>query len=300
MAVLAAVIFSWTSVFFTAAGRRLGVTTVNLLRLPVATLCLAITYFIQTGRLVPVGLDPTSAFWIGLSGVTGLAIGDSALFRSFTLIGPRRSMMLMATAPVFTVVVAWLLLGERLDELALLGIAVVIGGVLVATAGKDEGGGAFGALPAAVLRRGLWLALVGAAGQGLGSAFVKLGMVGGSAEVAGVDPLGATLGRMFWATVFYWIVVLPRNRLTDLFRPLRDRKGSLALAVAIFMGPYISVWISLIAIRYTEVGIAQVLLGLVPIFVLLPAWLVYRDRPSPLSLFGVIVAVAGGTLLFLR
>ena len=34
MAVLAAAIFSWTSVVFTIAGHRLGVTTVNLLRLP--------------------------------------------------------------------------------------------------------------------------------------------------------------------------------------------------------------------------------------------------------------------------
>ena len=66
------------------------------------------------------------------------------------------------------------------------------------------------------------------------------------------------------------------------------------------MGPFISVWISLVAIKNTEAGIAQVLLGMVPIFVVLPAWLVYRDRPSPLSLFGIAIAVAGGALLFLR
>jgi drug/metabolite transporter (DMT)-like permease len=303
MAILAAVIFAWTSVFFTAAGRRLGVTTVNLLRLPIATICLALTYYVVTGRFVPAGLDVTSAFWIGLSGVAGLAVGDSALFRSFTLIGPRRGMMLMATAPVFTVVVAWVLLGERLDGRALLGIAVVIGGVVIAGAGRDDGGGVFRALPKQVVRRGFALAMVGAAGQGFGSAFAKIGMVGGSAATAGaigVDPLGATLGRMFWAAVVYWVVVLPRHRLSDLLKPLRDRKGSAALAVAIISGPYISVWISLIAIRHTEAGVAQVLLGLVPIFVIVPAWLVYRDRPSPLSVLGVLVAVAGGAILFLR
>jgi drug/metabolite transporter (DMT)-like permease len=245
----------------------------------------------------------TSAFWIGLSGVVGLAVGDSALFRSFTLIGPRRGMMLMATAPVFTVVVAWVLLGEQLDGRALMGIAVVIGGVVIAGAGRDEGGGEFRALPRQVIRRGFALAMVGAAGQGFGSAFAKIGMVGSSAAVdgaAGVDPLGATLGRMFWAAVVYWVVVLPRHRLSDLLKPLRDRKGSAALAVAILSGPYISVWISLIAIRHTEAGVAQVLLGLVPIFVIVPAWLVYRDRPSPLSALGVLVAVAGGAILFLR
>ena len=81
---------------------------------------------------------------------------------------------------------------------------------------------------------------------------------------------------------------------------LRDRRGVSSLIVAILMGPFISVWISLVAIKHTEAGIAQVLLGMVPIFVVVPAWLVYRDRPSPLSLFGIAIAVGGGALLFLR
>jgi drug/metabolite transporter (DMT)-like permease len=295
MAVLAAAIFAWTSVFFTIAGQRLGVTTVNLLRLPVATLCLAATHLGLTGRLVPAGLAPIDAFWIGLSGVVGLAVGDSALFRSFTLFGPRRGMMMMALAPVFTVVAAWALLDERLGWRALLGIATVIAGVALATAGRDAGGGRFRDLPRRVMRTGWLLALVAAAGQGFGSAFAKLGMVGGE-----VDPLGATLGRMFWAAVVYWAAVLPRHRLHDLLAPLRDRRGLGALIVAILLGPFISVWISVVAIRHADAGVAQVLLGTVPIFVIAPAWLVYRDRPAPLSLLGVVIAVAGGALLFLR
>ncbi len=320
MAVLAALIFAWTSIFFTMAGQRLGVTTVNLLRLPIAALCLGITHLLVTGRLVPEHLDLAAPGWIGLSGVVGLAVGDSALFRSFTLIGPRRGMMMMAAAPLFTVVVAWFLLDESLGAVTLLGMAAIIGGVLLAVGGKDPGGGRFRGLPRTVLRRGFLLALVGAAGQGLGSAFAKLGMIGGGAEAGigagagavaagavaagaiatGVDPLGATLVRMTAAALVYWLVVLPRHRLTDLLRPLRDRRGAVALAVAIFMGPYVSVWISLVAIKHASAGVAQALLGLVPIFVIGPAWLVYRDRPSPLSLVGVAVAVGGSVLLFLR
>ena len=128
MAVLAALIFAWTSIFFTTAGQRLGVTTVNLLRLPIAALCLGITHLLVTGRLVPEHLDLAAAGWIGLSGVVGLAVGDSALFRSFTLIGPRRGMMMMAAAPLFTVVVAWFLLDESLGAVTLLGMAAIIGG----------------------------------------------------------------------------------------------------------------------------------------------------------------------------
>jgi drug/metabolite transporter (DMT)-like permease len=299
MALLAAFIFSWTSIFFTTAGQRLGVTTVNLLRLPGATLCLALTHLALFGRLWPAGLSWQDTVWIGLSGIIGLAIGDSALFKAFTLVGPRRSMTLMALAPVFTVILAWILLGEQLGLWALLGIVVVIGGVILATVGKSNDQGEFGKLPAKVLRLGLLLALVASAGQGLGSAFAKLGMNGGP-DPEGLDPLGATLIRLAFATLGFWVAVAPRLKWAELGRNLRDRKGVLALGTAILMGPYISVWISLMAIKHTEAGIAQVLLGTVPIFVVVPAWLVYKDRPTVMSLLGIVVAVAGGALLFLR
>jgi drug/metabolite transporter (DMT)-like permease len=296
-ALLAAFVFAWTSVLFTAAGHRLGVGLVNLLRLPGAVLCLGLTHLILTGRVWPAGLGPAAQAWIGLSGVVGLAVGDSALFRSFTLVGPRRGMTVMSLAPVFTVVVAWALAGERLGSQALLGIGVVIAGVMLATRSRDPGGGRFRGLPAPVLRAGILLALVGAACQGLGSAFAKLGMGPGG---RGIEPLGATLVRLVWATVAYWLVMLPRQDWGSVRDRLRDRRGVAVLAAAVLMGPFLSVWISLVAIKHTEAGVAQVLLGMVPIFVLLPSWIVYRDRPSPRALLGVVVAIAGGALLFLR
>ncbi len=299
MALVAALIFSWTSVFFTTAGQRLGVTTVNLLRLPGAALCLGIMHLILHGGIWPANLAWQDQLWIGLSGVVGLAIGDSALFKAFTLIGPRRSMTLMALAPVFTTIIAWGVLGEHLNWMALLGIVVVIAGVMTATVGRDRGTGEFGGLTRQVLRTGLLMALIGSLGQGVGSVLAKLGMTGITGG-AGVEPLAATLVRLTWATVFYWLVIIPRLDFRKTLRGLRDRRGVTALGVAILMGPFISVWISLVAIKNTEAGIAQVLLGMVPIFVILPAWLVYRDRPSALSLFGITIAVGGGALLFLR
>ena len=300
MAVLAALIFSWTSVFFTTAGQRLGVTTVNLLRLPGATLCLGSVHLILHGCVWPASLAWQDQVWIGLSGVAGLAIGDSALFKAFTLVGPRRSMTMMALAPVYTTIIAWGMLGEHLNLWAITGIVVVIAGVMIAAVGKDEGSGDFGGLSRQVLRAGLLLALIGSLGQGVGSVLAKLGMTGASSGSTGVEPLGATLIRLTWATAFYWLAVVPRLDIRGTLRGLRDRRGVTALMVAIIMGPFISVWISLVAIKNTEAGIAQVLLGTVPIFVVVPAWLMYRDRPSPLSLFGIAIAVSGGALFFLR
>lgn len=300
MALTAAIIFSWTSVLFTTAGRRLGVILVNLLRLPGAALCLALAHLSLTGHLWPQNLATADQFWIGLSGIVGLAIGDSALFRAFVSIGPRRSMTMMALAPVFTVIIAWSVLDEHLGPWALIGILTVIAGVMIASLGRETGSGEFGSIPRKVLRTGLLLALLASVGQGLGSVFAKMGMSGSTAGSAGVDPLGATLIRLCWASLAYWIVVLPKQDIPAMINKLKDRRGSAALVGAILMGPFISVWISLIAIKNTEAGIAQVLLGMVPIFVVAPAWIVYRDRPTMISILGIVVAVGGGALIFLR
>ena len=63
MAVLAAVIFSWTSIFFTISSQRLGVTTVNLVRLPAGAACLALSHLVITGRLWPADLAMADQFW---------------------------------------------------------------------------------------------------------------------------------------------------------------------------------------------------------------------------------------------
>jgi drug/metabolite transporter (DMT)-like permease len=293
MAILAAWIFAFTSILFTIAGQRLSVTMVNLFRVVGGALCLSATHRVLFGSFWPEGLALGDQVWIGLSGIAGLAIGDSALFSAFTRIGPRRSMMLMATAPVFTVITAWFLLAEHLGTRDLLTIALIICGVLLAVSGREKHTGAWGGLSTRQLRTGYLLGLAAAAGQGLGSTFVKLGMTGG------VDPLGATLVRMVWAMAVLWVFVAPRRSTAERWHRLADRRGLLALGGAILLGPFISVWISIIAIKHASTGIAQAFLGTVPIWVILPSWIFYRDRPSVVTLLGVLVAVGGGALLFL-
>ncbi len=55
MGIVAALIFAWTSVFFTTAGQRLGVTTLNLLRLLGGTTLLGVTHLVVYGDLWPDG-----------------------------------------------------------------------------------------------------------------------------------------------------------------------------------------------------------------------------------------------------
>ncbi len=292
-AVAVSLSWAWGSQLFTAAARRVGSHAVNFARLLLATALLGLTHLLASGRVWPAGVDAAAHGWLVASGVVGLALGDAFLFHAFATIGPRRSMLAYSTSPLFTAVAAYLLLDERLGPLALAGMALILAGVGLAAARRDEGGGPFRSPPRAVLRRGLLYGLAGAACQGLGAAFAKLGM-------AALDPLPATLVRMAWAALAMLAVTAARGEVAARLGSFRDRRALAPLLGAVVLGPFLGVWGSLFAFKHADAGVAAALIGTVPVTVLLPSWVVFRDRPSAGALAGAVLAVAGGAVLFLR
>ncbi len=291
-----ALLWAFAATFFGIAGRRSNPTLVNVLRLPSALLLLGGAYWMLHGTPWPTGLAARTHLWLGLSGLVGLVVGDTLLFHAIALVGPRRAMLMLAATPAFAALAAWGLLGETISPVGIAGMVVVAAGIVVATLGRDEGGGDFHGLPPAVLRRGLIAALVCALCSGLGNAFAKQGMAFG----ASLDPLGATLVRMGWANL--GIVLLAAGRRSA----LRDLPGLRSLAAAwpvaagVVLGPFLGMWSAIAAIKLTETGVATVLMNSVPVTVLLPAWLFHRDPPSRAAVAGIVLVLAGGVVLMLR
>jgi len=64
-------------------------------------------------------------------------------------------------------------------------------------------------------------------------------------------------------------------------------------------GPVTGVWLSLIAVQLTPVGIASTLIAMTPIFLLPISRLVFKERITIRAILGTLVAFAGTALLFL-
>jgi drug/metabolite transporter (DMT)-like permease len=56
---------------------------------------------------------------------------------------------------------------------------------------------------------------------------------------------------------------------------------------------------SLIAIKYTEAGIASTIMALVPVFIIIPAVFIYKQKVTLPEILGAIVSVGGVALFFL-
>ncbi len=64
-------------------------------------------------------------------------------------------------------------------------------------------------------------------------------------------------------------------------------------------GPFLGVWMSLVAVKYTATGIAAAIMATVPILVIPLVIIFYHEKVTLKAVLGAIVAVGGVTLLFL-
>lgn len=288
-ALTAAFFWGFGALLFESAGTRIGAFQTNLLRILLACLFLSMTLYFQSGLFFPLHATMHNQFWLGFSGLIGLAIGDGALFYAIVILGPRLSTLLLSMAPPITTLVAWLFLGETLSQMAVIGISITFAAIIWVVSEKHGGELIRGSKTVGVI-----LGFVAAAGQGLGVILAKIGLSDG------LDSLSATLLRMIPAAVALWGVALVTRHAKSAIVSMRDKTSALFILGGAVFGPYIGVWLSIVAVKYTEAGIAATLLSTVPILIIPMEYAVHRRKPSLRAVIGTVLAVAGIALIFLR
>jgi drug/metabolite transporter (DMT)-like permease len=312
-ALATAVLFSFSSSFLTMAGQRIGSMALNRLRLILAVIWLVLAHAVLRLPL-PLQASYEHWFWLGLSGIAGLVLGDLLLFQAFIWIGPRLSMLLLALSPVIAGLIAWLFLGEALLPRQLMGMLLTmagIGWVILERNGQAHTTTPPGTqnlpaqqtfslqsplhprLPQKYLM-GLLCGLGAAVGQAAGLALAKPGVAGG------FPALSATLIRMLVAAVTMWLYTLLRRQATQTVRSIVDQPPALWFTLTgSFFGPFLGVTFSIVAIQHTAVGVASTLTSLTPIFLLPIGYFVFKERFSWQAVLGTLLAMFGVALLFL-
>jgi drug/metabolite transporter (DMT)-like permease len=284
-----AICWSLTSIAFTAASRRLGALQVNLYRLPVALILLSLTYFLFW-RDFHISTDVV--LWLITSGIVGLAIGDTFLFQAMVLIGARLSMILMALAPPMAAIMAYIFLFEVINPVGILGIAITIVGIVwvVAERTPDASG-----VRRRISFRGVIWGILAALGQAAGLILAKKGLV------SDINPILATLIRMIGATVILWPLSLLTGQVQGPIKVFsKDRSAIKWMLIGIIFGPYLGVTFSLIAVKYTQTGIAATLMSTMPVIMIPMVIAIEKEKPSWRAIVGAAIAVAGIAILFLR
>ena len=288
-ALLTAFLWSGTSIAFSAASEKTGSLQLNINRMLLASLLLLSTILIMNFSF---NVSSSQVKNLAISGVIGLVIGDSFLFKGYQLIGARISMLLMALSPAMTALLAYFFLGENLSVLGLIGMLITLSGIsLVVLQRKSDPTSKY---KMSVL--GIFYGFMGAAGQSGGLIFAKLAF-----DESSINGFVATFIRVSSAILLLFPAALLFRRYKDPVKLYRKNKSALgATVIGTILGPYLGITFSLIAIANTKVGIAATLMSTMPIIMLPMVKYIYKEQLSWRAIMGAVIAVAGVALIFLR
>jgi drug/metabolite transporter (DMT)-like permease len=288
-AIATAVCWSFTAIFFSYSGRRIGANAVNHSRLIFAMIFLATTHYILEGSLFPYYAEPFRWGWLGVSGLLGLVIGDAFLFHAYVLIGPRLSMLMMSTVPIFSLVFGWALFGETIGPIEFVGIILAIGAMAWVVTERPAG---FTVVENKQYWRGLLFGLGGALGQVANLVTAKYGLVDDFSTVS------ATIMRIFIAAVVLWGISIIRGQAGAIFRTWRDGRAFAALVAGAVVGPFLGIWFSMAAVQWGRLGIVSTLMALPPVLLIPLEYAINRRPVSRRGIIGTLVAFAGIVLIF--
>jgi len=277
-----------TSLSFEAAGKRVGSLSVNLIRLVIALFLLTITGWAITGNPYPHHATSFNWSWLALSAVMGFLIGDLCLFRAFVLMGARVSMLMMALVPPLTALSGWILLDEKLAGMDFAGMILTVTGVCWVIMERKHGErGKFLYSPS-----GLLLGFFAAFGQAVGLVMSKVGM-------PGLHPVHATQIRVLTGVIGFSVMFLFIGWWPKVISAVRNRTAMRHITTGAFFGPFLGVTFSLVAVKYAASGVAATIMAIVPVLIIPPAIIIFKEKISPRAILGAFLAIAGVGVLFM-
>jgi drug/metabolite transporter (DMT)-like permease len=117
--------------------------------------------------------------------------------------------------------------------------------------------------------------------------------------VGAMDPFAGTQVRVATGVLAFAVILLATRSWRGIWKALEDRKALASLTVGSFFGPFLGVSLSLLAVQSGNVGVASAIMSIVPILIIAPSALIFKEKVALREVLGSVVAVAGVFALFL-
>lgn len=288
-ALTTALLWAITPLISVAPAARLG--SIGFARWRMYT-AFAVLGVIVTWRGAWAGLLGADIQALGLSGLIGIFLGDTLLFASMNILGPRRAAILFASNAAIAALLAVLILGETVTfQLALAFAAVTAGVMLAIFFGKARSNTHLWEMDRGSLSLGIGLGIVAAICQATGSILAKPVMDNG------VDPMAASAFRMGAAaaahTVFLWAV----PRMARNTQPL-DLKNFMQVSASSLLAMVLGMTILMFALANGDVSWVSILSSISPILILPILW-IFFSKPPPIGAWVGAALTIFGTILII-
>jgi len=279
--------------FFEAASRRIGATSVNIIRIFTALVLFSCYLYINHGYLVPMNFPIRAWVYLGLSGIIGFFLGDICLFKALVELGPRLALLILSLSAPMAAILGWIFLGETYLSMQWTGMLVTLAGVCLVILEKNN--------PPSGQRnsrktnfKGVMFGIGAMLGQAGGYVMSKTGM---QTSKGFLDPFAATQIRAIAAFACFILFFTLARKWGQVATAVKDTRAVVLTATGAVIGPFIGVSLSLMALQYLTAGIASTFLSLTPVCIIPFSIYIHKEHVSMRAFAGAVIAVAGIWLL---
>ena len=297
-ALLTAFFWTATSLSFQQATRKSGSLSVNVLRLMIAFAIYGVVSFFSRGLFLPFDAGAHQWIWMSISGLVGFVFGDYFLFKSYELISARISMLIMSLSAPIAAFFGWMLLGEIMNFISLFAMFITIFGIMIVITEKKKLDDQKLGLKNKKIQfsfspKGMLFAFFGSIGQALGLVLSKYGM-------QDYNVFAATQIRIIAGSFGFVILISLIKRWPKVKQAVMDSSSMKFILIGSIFGPFLGVYVSLLAVKFTSVGIASTIMGIIPVLIIPPAILLYKEKVTWKEVIGAFIALGGIALFFMK
>ena len=232
-------------------------------------------------------MDSQTVMLMVLSGVVGIALGDTFFFQALKDLSPVSMIVLMVVGQVLTILLALIFLQEMPSPMEWIGISCILAGVGITLSADLTGERS----PSGW--RGVMFGLASVVCMSVSVIIAKV-------PLDHMSSIQATFARMGSGTLGVFLVGMLSGQVGGWLAPLRNGAFLVNFLLAVCVVTFGGFWLSMFAIKHLDVAVANTLNSTEPIFVIPLAYFVLKEKINTRSVIGAISVVAGVALIFLN
>jgi drug/metabolite transporter (DMT)-like permease len=284
LSLISAFIWGLSVVLFRILGDRIHPLGMNVAKNALAVPLFGLTLAAFGGSFLPPLPWTLYALFFG-SGILGVALSDWLFFTALVKLGAELTAIVDCAYSPFVIGLSFLFLGERMDALQTVGVALIVAAVLMITRKKID---------ARLSRRDL---LVGVGLGVVAMLFTAAGIVMVKPYLGEVSLLWACFTRMAGGAFSSGLLLAVHPRRREILAPLRTGEKRGLLVVASILAAYLSQIFWLAGMTFAQASVASALNQINTIFIFLLAAVILKEKITPLKLAAVVLAFAGAVLV---
>jgi len=222
-----------------------------------------------------------------ISGIIGISIGDTLFFMSLKNLGAKTQVILLMLGQVITAIFGVIIFKEYPTTIQYVGIVLILIGVASVLWKKIRS-----------YSSNISTSIRGVIYGFLSIILFSLSLVLVKSAMSEVSTIGAAFYRIMAGTIGMIIFGLFGNNMKDWVMPFKGNMKMISffiMSVTVIM--FGGFWLSLVAIKYVNIGVASALNATEPLFVLPLAYYIMKEKIEKIEIFGAICTVVGVFLL---